>query len=278
MSAVIAGLVVFAVGNSIFKTQEGSISGCFSVVCVCIWNGFFNSIQSVCRERNIVKREHRAGMHISSYIAAHMIYQFLLCAAQTAILLGVCSLAKVSFPKEGLITRWFMADLAISLFLITYAADMMSLAISCLVRNTTTAMTMMPFMLIFQLVFSGNMVQLQGNAQLITDLTITKWGMRSVCTLGNYNDQPMVTLWNTVYKFRELEVMGRKPIELLTNEVMDQGWLDKFLKYSGEYNQRAEYLYTAGNIWECWGHLILIIVLFACLAVALLELVDRDKR
>ena len=83
MSALIAGLVTFAVGGSLFHTQEGTMSGCFALVCVCIWNGFFNSIQSVCRERSIIKREHRAGLHMSSYIMAQMIYQLMLCVGQT---------------------------------------------------------------------------------------------------------------------------------------------------------------------------------------------------
>ena len=130
MAALIAGLVTFAVGGSLFKTQEGTLSGCFALVCVCIWNGFFNSIQSVCRERPVVKREHRGGMLVSSYIAAHMIYQAVLCILQTAILLWICRQAGIAFPKEGLIFGPFLMDFGVSMFLITYAADMMSLAIS----------------------------------------------------------------------------------------------------------------------------------------------------
>ena len=115
MSAIIAGLVTFAVGANMFTSQEGAFSGCFSLVCVCIWNGFFNSIQSVCRERPIIKREHRAGLHISSYIIAHMLYQFLLCAAQTGIIILICRLAGLKFPEAGPVSGSFTVDLAISL-------------------------------------------------------------------------------------------------------------------------------------------------------------------
>ena len=86
MSAVIAGLVSFAVGKNLFRTMEGTLTGTFALSCVCIWNGFFNSIQSVCRERAIIKREHRSGLHISSYVAAHMIYQSLLCVLQVFVM------------------------------------------------------------------------------------------------------------------------------------------------------------------------------------------------
>ncbi|MBQ6450351.1 MAG: ABC transporter permease [Solobacterium sp.] len=278
MSALIAGLVTFAVGNNIYVTQEGTLSGCFALVCVCIWNGFFNSIQSVCRERPIIKREHRSGLHISSYIAAHMIYQMMLCAMQTIILITISSFAGISFPKDSLITGNFYIDLGISLFLVTYAADMISLAISCLVKNTTTAMTVMPFMAIFQLVFSGGLVFLEGPAKKLTGLTITRWGLESLCTLGNYNSLPMVTLWNTIWKFRSMEIDGIKPIELLTDKILEEGKLDYVLLQSGMYNTNPAYVYAAGTVLKCWGILILFIILFAGLSILLLEFIDKDKR
>ena len=58
MSAVIAGLVCFVVGANLFKTMEGTLMGSFAMACICIWNGFFNSIQVIVRERPIIKREH----------------------------------------------------------------------------------------------------------------------------------------------------------------------------------------------------------------------------
>ncbi len=75
MAALIAGLVGMVIRKKMFLNMEGTIMGSFALVCVCIWNGCFNSIQVICRERDGVKREHRSGMHISSYICAHMLYQ-----------------------------------------------------------------------------------------------------------------------------------------------------------------------------------------------------------
>ncbi len=278
MAALIAGLVTFAVGANLFKTQEGTMQGCFALVCVCVWNGFFNSIQVVCREREIIKREHRAGMHISSYVAAHMIYQMLICLLQTAIIIGVCHLMQVPFPSRGLISQSFVIDLAVTIFLTTYAADMLSLAISSLVHTTTTAMTVMPFMLIFQLIFSGVLVVLEGPAKTITDFTITKWGFNAFCTVGNYNGQPMVGLWNTIFKFRQLELLGQKPIAILLREIERRGLLETVLQRCGEFNQNPAYLYTAANLWNCWKHLLIMTVIFAAFSVFILEFVDKDKR
>ena len=206
MAAVIAGLVCFVVGGNLFKTMEGTLLGTFALSCICIWNGFFNSIQVICRERPIIKREHRSGMHISSYIAAHMIYQAFLCLCQSYITLQICRMMNVTFPAHSDITGLPMMDIGITLFLTTYAADMMALMVSAFVHNTTTAMTVMPFLLIFQLVFSGGFFQLDGIALKLTDFTVAKWGLTAFCAQADYNHLPMVTLWNSAFKLRDIEI------------------------------------------------------------------------
>ena len=203
MSALIAGMIGFVVGENMFVTMEGTFQCSLALTCICIWNGFFNSIQSVCRERPIIKREHRSGMHISSYIIAHLIYQMFLCVMQAMLTVLVFNLVGVKFPEAGFITQWFRVDIWITLFLITYAADITSLFISCIVRNTTTAMTVMPFMLIFQLVFSGGAFTLSGPAAILTKITISNYGLVALCAQGNYNSLKSVTLWNTIFKLRD---------------------------------------------------------------------------
>ena len=79
MSAIIAGLVAIVVRSMLFRSMIDTLEGAFSLTCVAIWNGCFNSIQVICRERDVVKRDHRSGMHITSYVAAHLIYQAMLC-------------------------------------------------------------------------------------------------------------------------------------------------------------------------------------------------------
>ena len=278
MAALIAGLVTFAVGKNLFKTQEGTLSGCFALVCVCIWNGCFNSIQVVCRERPIIKREHRSGMHVFSYVTAHMIYQAMLCVMQTIILIIICSITGIAFPKTGLVTGNFMIDMGISMFLITYAADMMALMISSLVKDTTTAMTVMPFVMIFQLIFSGGLIPLEGAAKKLSSLTLAKWGLQNLCALGRYNEQPMVTLWNTIWKFRSMVIDGEKPVEMITNYILDNNLLDHVLQESGRYNLNILYEMNSANVMQCWIILICFALVFAFLAMALLKRIDKDRR
>ena len=206
MAAVIAGLVALVIRDMFFRTMEGTLMSAFALVCVAVWNGCFNSIQVICRERDVIKREHRAGMHISSYISAHLIYQALLCLLQTVITVYIFLLVGVRFPEEGLFTRWMLADIGVTVFLLTYASDTLSLWISSLARNTTTAMTIMPFVLIFQMVFSGGMLTLPEWSGTLTNLTISHYGLTALASQADYNSRPLVTLWSSLTALNDTEI------------------------------------------------------------------------
>ena len=278
MSAVIAGLVAFAVGANLFKTMEGTLMGTFALSCVCIWNGFFNSIQSICRERAIVKREHRSGLHISSYILAHMIYQAVLCILQVVITIVVCTRMGVILPKDSLITPMPVVDIGITLFLITYCADMLALLISSFARTTTAAMTIMPFMLIVQLLFSGGFFNLPQKAMPLTNLTATKWGLTALCAQGDYNSLPMVSLWNNAVKMKNYEVEGEKPLEKALVAIEENNMRDEILMQCAQQNQNPNYAHDADTVYSCWLWLLLWTLVYIVIAVIILERIDHDKR
>ncbi len=208
MAALIAGLVGMVVRKKMFLNMEGTLMGAFAFVCVCIWNGCFNSIQVICRERDVIKREHRSGMHIFSYVFSHMLYQAILCLLQTFVTLYVTLLVGVKYPSEGLITSFFLLDFAISMFLISFASDMLSLWVSSLSHNTTTAMTIMPFVLIFQLVFSGGMLTLPAWTETLTHFTISNPGLKVIAAQADTNSRPYATISSMLTKMRDNEIGG----------------------------------------------------------------------
>ena len=278
MAAIIAGLVCFAVGKGMFQTMEGTAMGTFALACICVWNGFFNSIQVVCRERAIIKREHRSGLHISSYIAAHMIYQAVLCTLQVVIIITVSYFMKVQMPEKSLFTPYPILDYGITLFLVTYCSDMLALLVSCIARTTTAAMTIMPFLLIIQLLFSGGFFNLPEKAMPFTYLTATKWGLTALCSQADYNSLPMVSIWNNAAKLRDVDVEGVKPFQIACDYINENDLKDELLLKSGEYNQKPEYEFDKLNLLKCWGWLILWSFVYVCAAVFILESIDRDRR
>ena len=278
MAAVIAGLVSFAVGSNLYKTMEGTVMGTFALSCVCVWNGFFNSIQVICRERAIVKREHRAGLHISAYVAAHMIYQAFLCVLQAIIIIVVCTLMRVTLPDKSLITPIPLVDFGITLFLITYCSDMLALLVSAIAKTTTSAMTIMPFLLIIQLLFSGGFFELPKETEPLTYLTATKWGLTALCSQGDYNSLPMVSVWNNALKMQNVEVDGEKPLLEIFKYIEEKDMRDEFLMESGSMNQKPEYDFDKDIVLRCWGWLVFWTIVYALLAIGILEFIDKDKR
>ena len=71
-------LISTVTGEDLFVTDKATRNGCFALICACIWTGIFNSIRSVCKERDIIKREHRTGLRMSSYVVAHVIHEGML--------------------------------------------------------------------------------------------------------------------------------------------------------------------------------------------------------
>lgn len=246
MAALIAALVSMVVKRDFFLTMEGSLKGALAMTCIGIWNGCFNSIQVICRERSIIKREHRSGMHISSYIVSHMLYQALLCLAQTGLTLYVCSMMGVQFPRAGFLTRYFMIDLGITVFLISYASDMLSLWVSCLAHSTTAAMTVMPFLLIFQLVFSGGIFSLPAWCQSLSNFTISRYGITCVAAQADYNNLPMVTAWNTVQKLKDKPIGGTVTLGQALDFLSDDS---KAMVHKLRALEIGNYE-TAGQAWE----------------------------
>ena len=279
MSAIIAGLVCFAVGGNLYKTMEGTQMGSFALACVCVWNGFFNSIQSICRERAIVKREHRSGLHITAYIASHMIYQALLCILQAIITISVCRLMNVTLISKSLITPWPLVDFGITIFLITYCADMLALLVSAISKTTTAAMTVMPFLLIVELIFSNSSVfTLPKEAAPFTYLTATRWGLTAFCAQGDYNSLPMVSIWNSALKMKDIEIEGQKPLLEIFKYIEENDMRDDFLMQSGQQNQIEAYAFDDNTVFKCWLWLIGWTIVYVALAIIVLEFIDKDKR
>lgn len=274
LSAVISFLVASVVGKSLFSNMERLQAGAFALVCVCIWNGFFNSIQVVCRERAILKREHRAGLHISAYIAAHMLYQALICLLQVLISVGIYAWYGVRFPGSSVVSGSFLLDFILTLWIITYAADLVALMISCLVHTTTDAMTVMPFLLIIQLVFAGIIFPFDGGAAAVIEkLTISHWGTVAICAIADYNHLTSHALFASIYQFRSIP-----EVQKIVDYIQSSDLRMKMDTLCAQQMQKPLYAGTVENVLKSWGVILLIGVLCIAVGILSLEFIDRDKR
>ena len=276
MAAIIAFLVVYVLGNSMFRNMEYTKYGSLAVICVCIWNGMFNSIQVVCKERSIIKREHRAGLFISSYLIAHMLYQAVICLLQVIISIVIFRAFGMYFPEKGLVTGSFTIDLGITMFLVTYAADMMALMVSCIAHDTMTAMTIMPFLLVVQLVFAGGVFPLRrAGAKFLSQYTISNWGIRAVNIAADYNSQRSIAISTVIDTMQDSddELMIRIHDVLKIEEVEE-----KLQNYTAQKLQEPLYAYNKDNLGKCWEILLLFAAVYVGIGMGALQFIDKDKR
>ena len=181
---LIIGMVT---GDDMFVSYTDTKNGGFAIICACIWVGLFNSIRSICKERGIIKREHRTGLRMSSYVAAHMIHEGALSMVEALLAAIIIWLVNNKhFIKSGVILPPGI-ELFICFFLIIFASDIFAMMISSVVTNENTAMTVMPFALIVQMIFAGVVFELEGITEKISYVTISRWGMNGLCAIANYN-------------------------------------------------------------------------------------------
>ena len=190
-TAIIALITCIVSGSAGF--EDGRIAKTsFIIVCACIWIGMFNSITLICRERDIIKHEYRGGMNLSSYMFAHMLFQGIISLIQAVIFSSILFLFYGSdiaeFPTtfNNDILRFISYFLTI--FLTIYSADALGLFVSSIVKNVEQAMTVMPFVILLQFLFSGNL-PLDGVLKFFSFLTVSRYGYDGLLELANISIQ-----------------------------------------------------------------------------------------
>lgn len=268
-SVVISGILAYVLGDKIYKEREYTKTALFAMVCAMLWVGIFNSIQNVCREREIIKREHRTGLHISAYVAAHVIFQAGICVIQAALMLLIYSVT-MEFPSRGAVTGNFYLDMFICFFLIIFSADMLGLAISSLVRNTTVAMTVLPFVLIIQLIFGGVVFSLNGSVKKVSDFTLSKWDQQALMVEADMNNIPSTILEKQIKKFKKIKPEWTETLNMIPEGIIEN--LASELTYDRKMEVKAE------PVVDVWQKLLLFSAVFIGISVISLEFIDKDKR
>ena len=133
-----------------------------------------------------------AGARLRCYTASRAVLQFFLCVVQSAILtlsyIGVSKIYDNELPEEGVIWGNPLPEFFVSILLLMYAADMMGLLISCLVKKEEAANVLAPYILIVQLIFSGILFTMEGLADKLSYVMISRWGMEALGSIARLND------------------------------------------------------------------------------------------
>ncbi len=169
----------------------------FTLSCAAIWIGLFNSIQEICKERSILKREYMANLRLPVYMGSKVVVQAVIGAIQ-AVLLSLTFLLMVDkFKNDGEVDVWheeletlfdgkgIYPEIMLTVWITILASMALGLIVSSIVKTGDKAMVVAPFLLIVQLLFSGFLFKLEGISELIANVTVSKWSVDSLCRIAN---------------------------------------------------------------------------------------------
>ena len=205
---LLAMLISLVADGEQFVQYEMTKSLLFALSCSAFWIGTLNSIQEICKERNILRREYMTGLRLGAYVTSKMAVLGILCAVQSLLICGVFA-TLVGMPCGVLGINAFI-ELYATTFLTAMAASAMGILVSSLFKNADRAMTVAPLLLMPQLLFSGMIFTLEGATESISYAAVCRWSMECFGTSANLNSLdlqlqqtglPIEHTYESFYKF-----------------------------------------------------------------------------
>ena len=174
--------------NEVFNKYHITRTSSIMFISAALWIGLFNSVTSICNERKVIKFEYQIkGLSLPSYVAARVLTELVLCLAEAVLMIVTIVILYPHAQGNGSQIVLF----GVTLFLVIFTSDMLSLLISAFVKKSSQAMTAMPLVLLVQLLFSNFLQSLDEKIPFlvwISHATITRWGTTAFFRIANMNN------------------------------------------------------------------------------------------
>ena len=185
---IIGLLLTLVAREGIYEKFTETQSILFTLMSGGIWMGLLNTIQEVNKERVILKREYMGNLKLPVYMLSKYIVQGVISAIQAVILVMTFMLVKGHPTCEGVIIKNATLEIIVLIFLTIYASAGMGLLLSSITKSADRAMSIAPFVLIVQLIFSGILFELSGVTDKLSYLTFSRWAMESIGSTCDLNE------------------------------------------------------------------------------------------
>jgi ABC-type multidrug transport system permease subunit len=195
-------------------TQQFQIR--FALALAAIWCGTTNAAREICKERPIYLRERMVNLRIESYVLSKILILSMLSLIQCGILLGMTNWLSPQGVQGDLVIMYFV------LLLISLAGVTLGLLISAAVDNPDRAITLVPVVLMPQIMFSGVNIPVEDMAswsKFISNFMVVRW---SVSLLNNlwmkrltsafYNELIVLVVFILVFGVLSIQVLNLKEV------------------------------------------------------------------
>lgn len=164
----------------------------FIFACIGIWVGLSSSVREIVKESAIYARERLINLGLIPYLTSKLLIRSGLTFLQTLLIVFTVVIGFKS-PEYNLMP--WSVGLGITTFLTLLASVSFSLMISAAVTNENEANSILPLIMIPQIILSGVLFELEGVGGKLGWLTISRWSMGAYGALVNVNEMvPAPTL------------------------------------------------------------------------------------
>ncbi len=145
----------------------------FLLVTAALWLGLIDACREIVKERSIIVRELAAGVRLDGYLIAKASLLFVLAAVQCLLLVAVATAIQ---PLHAHVEAYLA--LTGLLILASWCSVALGLLVSTLARSVDQATSLIPLLLIPQLLFGGGLVafaRMGSGVKAIADLMVSRW-------------------------------------------------------------------------------------------------------
>jgi ABC-type multidrug transport system ATPase subunit len=153
-----------------------------------VWFGVINSAREICKEANILRRERLAGLSPGAYLVSKLAVLAGLVVVQSALLVGVLAL-RVHMPAHGIVLPAAL-ELGVTVVLAGFAGIALGLALSAFASSPDKAMSLIPLVLVPQVLFAGVMFALAGATAAAGWVVSARAAVDALSAIANLNELP----------------------------------------------------------------------------------------
>ncbi len=163
----------------------------FIMVCSAAWFGIINAAREIVKERPIYRRERAIYLAIVPYALSKALVLGALGLAQSAILLLIVG-SRAGFPTHGLLfpgQHGSFGEMLLTLWLVTLVGIAMGLMVSALAPNADRAVSLVPLLLVPQIIFASVIFDLSGGAAVVSWFAASRWGVQALGSIARVRDR-----------------------------------------------------------------------------------------
>ncbi len=154
------------------------------------WLGMSNAVREIAKELPLYQRERAAGLSIAAYVASKAFVLGLITAVQAIVLIGL-AVALQQGPGGAVLLGWPVGELMVVGVLTGFAAMALGLLISAVTKTSDRATTVLPIVLVFELVLAlGGLFPQIGNKPVLRQLgyiSSARWGFAASASTADLN-------------------------------------------------------------------------------------------